>query len=79
MFRTRAKCPGISSDLGLICNQHQMIGRVVTLAQSASVSEVSVCLDGNVVGQLDATVGNQVTTVQDRVESAVLDKVTPSF
>jgi hypothetical protein len=46
-----------------------MVGRTVALGRSATDSGVTVCLDGVVVGQLDATVGNQVASAIDRGQS----------
>jgi HIRAN domain len=68
VFKTRAKCPGICTDLAPTSNRFAMIGRAVTLENSGN-SEVAVCLDGAVVGHLDAAVGNQVATAINRGQS----------
>ena len=65
VFKTRAKCPGITTDLGPTCNRQQMIGRHLTL-EKAPDSQVSIVLDGAIVGQLDSAVGNQVALALDR-------------
>jgi hypothetical protein len=61
VFKTRAKCSGITTDLGLTSNRQQMIGRQVTL-EKAPDSQVNVTLDGAIVGQLDTVVGPQVAS-----------------
>lgn len=78
VFRTRAKCPGIST--GPIPNQRQMAGQTVTLAK-ASNSEVNIALDGAVVGQLDAVVGNQVALALERGQAftATIENVRPIY
>ncbi len=80
VFRTRAKCPGIATDLGPTANQRRMIGRIVRLERSSS-AEVNVNLDGAVVGQLDAAVGNQVASAIDRGQSftAIIEKAHPIY
>jgi hypothetical protein len=65
VFKTRAECAGITTDLGLTSNRQQMIGRIVTL-EKALESEVNIMLDGAIVGQLDSAVGNQVALALDR-------------
>jgi hypothetical protein len=57
-----------------------MIGRTVTLEKSPS-AEVNVTLDGAVVGQLDAALGNQVTLAIDRGQSftAIIEKAYPIY
>jgi hypothetical protein len=80
VFKTRAKCPGISTDLGPTSNQHRMIGLLLTLEKSSS-AQVSVSLDGVVIGQLDAALGNQVALAIDRGQSftAVIEKAYPLY
>lgn len=81
VFRTRVKCPGISTNLGLTANRVAMVGRSVTLEKSASNSEVSLCLDGDVVGRLDATVGSRVASAIERGQSftAVVENAYPIY
>jgi len=69
VFKTRAECPGIGVNLGLKSNKTAIVGRTVTLEKSASNSKVAVCLDGAVVGHLDAGVGDQVAKAIDRGQS----------
>lgn len=69
VFKTRAECPGISTDLGLPSNKLALVGRLVTLEKSASLPKIAVCLDGAVVGHLDDEVGNQVAIAIDRGQS----------
>lgn len=78
VFRTRAKCPGIRTDLGPTANQHRMIGRMVTFEKLSS-SEVNIIMDGAVVGQLDAAVGNPVALALERGQSftAAIEKAFP--
>src|SRR5437016_12517491 len=80
VFKSRAECPGISTDLGPTCNQRQMIGRMVTLEKSSS-SGVNITLDGAIVGQLDAALGSQVAAAIDRGQSftAVIEKAYPIY
>src|SRR5664279_1439461 len=66
VFKTRAECPCIKTDLGIISNKNAIIGRTVTLEKAAVSSEVIVRLDGAIVGQLDAPVGNQVASAIER-------------
>jgi hypothetical protein len=81
VFRTRAKCLGISTDLGPIANKPSIVGQTVTLERSTSNPEISVCLDGTVVGQLDSVIGNQVALAIDRGQSfiAVIENAFPVF
>ena len=81
VFKTRVQCPGFSTDVGLISNKLAMVGRTVTLAKSATDSEVSVCLGDVVVGQLDATVGHQVASAIDRGQSftALIENAYPIY
>src|ERR1700693_4056700 len=65
VFKTRAKCSGINTDLGLTSNRQQMIGRHVILEKSPD-SQVNIMLDGAIIGQLDTAVGNQVALAIDR-------------
>ena len=69
VFKTRAECPGISAILGPTSNKHAIVGRTVTLGKSASNSGTAVCLDGAVVGYLDASVGDQVAIAISRGQS----------
>lgn len=69
VFRTRTECPGITTDLGLTSNKLAIVGRTVTLQKSATNSAIAVCLDGTVVGHLDAALGNQVAIAIDRGQS----------
>lgn len=80
VFKTRAECPGMSTDLGPTCNQRQMIGRMVTLEKSSS-SGVNITLDGAIVGQLDAALGSQVAAAIERGQSftAVIEKAYPIY
>jgi hypothetical protein len=66
VFQTNVKCPGVSENLGLTSNRTALVNRRVTLAKLASDSEVSVCLDGIVLGHLDHLVGSQVASAIDR-------------
>lgn len=66
VFKTRVECPGFSTDVGITSNKFAMVGRTVTLGRLTADSGVTVCLDGVVVGQLDAKVGNQVASAIDR-------------
>jgi len=65
VFKTRAECPGITTDLEPTSRREQMIGRHVTL-EKAPDSQVNIILDGAIVGQLDSAVGNQVALALDR-------------
>jgi hypothetical protein len=65
VFKTRAKCSGITTDLGPTSNREQLIGRHVTL-EKALDSQVNIMLGGAIVGQLDSAVGNQVALALDR-------------
>lgn len=65
VFKTRAKCPGITTDLGLTSNRQRMIDRHVAL-EKAPDSQVNIMLDGAIVGQLESEVGNQVALALDR-------------
>jgi hypothetical protein len=80
VFRTRAKCPGLCADLGPTSNQHQMIGRAVTLEKSSG-SEVNLVLDGVIVGQLDTALGSQVASAIERGQSftAAVEKAYPTY
>jgi len=68
VFKTRAECPGISTDCGIVSNKCALIGRTVTLEKSSD-SEVNITLDSAVVGQLDAAVGKQVALAIERGQS----------
>src|SRR5271165_3595669 len=80
VFRTRVVCPGIDTDLGLTANQRAMVGKVVTL-QKASISEVTLLLDGTDVGCLNEAVGSKVASAIDRglVFTAVIEKAFPNY
>lgn len=80
VFRTRVKCPGITTDLGPTAKQRAMIGRVVTL-EKGSHSEVNLLLDGVSVGCLDTAVGHKVASAIDRgqVFTAVIEKAFPNY
>src|SRR5260370_18635718 len=80
VFKTRAKCSGITTDLGLTSNRQQMIGRQVTLEKSPD-SQVNIILDGAIVGQLETAVGNQVALALDRgqVVAAVIINAYPIY
>ena len=65
VFQVKVECAG-TIDVGLISNRNSIIGRSVILEKSALTSEVSVCLDGRVIGHLDTLVGSQVTTAINR-------------
>lgn len=68
-FKTRADCPGINASFVLTPNKLAIVGRTVTLEKSSSTSGTAVCLDGAVVGHLDAGVGDQVAMAIDRGQS----------
>jgi single-stranded-DNA-specific exonuclease len=57
-----------------------MVGTVVTL-QKASISEVTLLLDGSGVGYLHAAIGSQVASAIDRglVFTAVIEKAFPNY
>ena len=80
VFRTRATCPGIKTDLGHTANQTVMVGRVVTL-EKGSNSDVNLLLDGTVVGCLDAPIGTKVASAIDRGQSfaAIIERAFPEY
>jgi len=80
VFRTRAKCPGITVDLGFTATQHEFIGRPITF-QRASDSEVNVVLDGIVVGQLDERISGQVGSALARGQlfNVVIEKAGANY
>jgi hypothetical protein len=71
VFRTRAECPGVETDLGPSSNKLELIGQTVTFARSISDFEVAVCLGGALVGHLDPEIGKQVAMAIDRGQSFV--------
>lgn len=89
VFRTRAICPGVTTNLG---KKHlgtaigieqlrlQMVGRNVTFDKVSS-SEINILLDGTVVGQLREEIGNQVALAIDRGQSltATIEAASPAF
>jgi hypothetical protein len=80
VFKTRVKCPGVSTDLTPTAKQRAMIGRVVTL-EKGSRSEVNLLLDGTVIGCLDTPVGDKVASAIDRglVFTAVIERASPTY
>ena len=88
VFRTRAKCPGISTNIGkhalstaigITQLRSQMRGRNVGLEKSSS--EVNITLDGTVVGQLDPVIGVQVALAIERGQpfSAVIEDASTMY
>lgn len=80
VFRTRVVCPGIDTDLGPTAKQHAMVGKAVAL-QRASISEVTLLLDGAAVGCLSAAVGSKMASAIERglVFNAVIEKAFPNY
>lgn len=80
VFKTRVVCPGIETDLGPTDKQRAMVGKVLTL-QKASISEVTLLLDGAGVGCLNAAVGSKVASAIDLglVFTAVIEKAFPNY
>ncbi len=69
VLHIKVECPGITEDLGVTANKHLLIGKMATLQKSSSNSDISVAVDGEVVGRLKEIVGSQVSSAMDRGQS----------
>jgi len=80
VFKTRAKCPDINTDLGTTSSQRHLVGQTVTLERSSG-PEVNILMDGAIVGQLDPEIGKQVAVALERRQSftATIENAFPNY